>query len=363
MVIAKDKIQKKLTKLLQRVSTQRLASLRIYGLGIILAMTAYFTLAGFLSYGFDFSKYDWMLISGLLVFWFGLSRYTLNPDIFKNTISELQNRRAIEFKSEALSWDNDLLISMLKKSDLPIILSLFSGILISIAFLNAFLEGYSLSAFNILLMLFEICGGLLSGYCLGKIASQGFVLNKLENLGFTVNIIPNHPDKTGGWSPYADLLLHQSPVSVLPIIYVSTWAFIINATSKFDRYDHWGAVYAVLPFGALVYLFFSSLVPLFLFYRLARRERQLVLSSEYSELAENLSILETETKKARTTGNWDKYLELLSSQDVVKSRMESLQKMPLLLLPIRARRTWALVFAPISALASIVGIISPFQSA
>ena len=202
---------------------------------------------------------------------------------------------------------------------------------------------------------------MLSGYFFGTIAVQGSALRRIKKLGLCTYIIPGHPDKTGGWAPYANLLMHQSSITALPVIYISIWAWLINYSDKIAMYDHWKTAYSFLPLLAAIYLVQSLLVPLYLFYTIAKQERSRIISDELPGLATDIAVLETSIRNANATSNREHYFKLVSSQSAAKSRMESIQNMPLLLVSFRARRTWTFSIAFVGALASFIGIMTIFE--
>ena len=144
------------------------------------------------------------------------------------------------------------------------------------------------------LALFEVCGGYIAGWHLGRMAAYGGLGAALKAQRIEVRPTPGHLDGAAGLKPVGDFYFFQAMVAAIPSIYLAVWWFMIPlVTSVWPRYASWRSPYIGLLALSIAFEVLAFLVPMWSFH-LEMQHEKLNLLKKADELSANIGALEAQ---------------------------------------------------------------------
>lgn len=275
-------------------------------------------------FGTDLSRWDSLLISGALTFLVGI-RLALNiPEIVEDVLMRLIHRRAINLDPDQFSTFKGKLEEQTSKY------AHWSGVIIAVAVLVAFLIVFRLQA-QILLMVLESLGGYIAGQFLGHAVSYGRLAHLLKKEGISIQVQPGHLDGVAGLKPIGDLYFYQAMLIAIPAVYLAIWWLIIPV---WPRYTEWREPYVGLLAIILVIEFLAFLLPIWSFHTEMQNQKNGLLQ-EADGLSHEIVDLQSRLVQAKSDQERGELKERLA---LMTQRYWDIEKMPTWPVDIKVQR-------------------------
>src|SRR5262249_6007454 len=142
-----------------------------------------------------------------------------------------------------------------------------SGLVASLAILIAFVVAFRelLSSLAIV----EAVAAYGAGWHLGRMASYGTLGFLIKQEGLSLEVMPGHPDETGGFKPLGDFYFFQAALASFPALFLAVWLILMDywpvAHARYAQ--RWTAPYLGLLPIAIAFEILAFLVPLWFFHR------------------------------------------------------------------------------------------------
>ncbi len=236
-------------------------------------------------YGWDFFRWDWMLISGVVAFIIGMQWSKTIPSQLTASLTRLANRDVLLADTEQLAQFNTTLAI---RAD---VWAHQVGIIAAAAIVVAFLVPFGFR--KLVLMTLEGVGGYLGGRYLGRMASYGTLQRVMRREGLQIKVQPLHIDTAAGLKPLGDFYFLQAMVAAIPAVFLAVWWVIIPLL---PQYTKWRQPYLGLLAIAIILELLAFAVPLWLFHlEMEEQKTQLlkdadVLSCNICEIQAQLTI-------------------------------------------------------------------------
>lgn len=218
-------------------------------------------------HGMHFSLWDWMLISGLVVFLGAAHLAHRLPHRQDDMLATLGERQVLV--STDHSMPAVLTAIRAERQRWRLFGGLISSMAIAAAFISAMLHNNSLAM--LWLGLVETAIAFPAGRYLGAMAHSSVLSRSLRRQSVAIVVRPGALDGTGGLKPVGDFFFVQASVVSLPALFLAVW---LMAIPGFDRYAEWTVPYSGLLALALVCTGLSFVAPLWAFHREMRRQKK-----------------------------------------------------------------------------------------
>ncbi len=223
-------------------------------------------------HGTNLLRWDWMRLSGFVVFLAGaLAAYGL-PACLEETIDDLVGAEVIVGPPGAVT----ALLAGLRRerrhwqhvAGLAAALAIASGF-VAVGLIEGAPRSWLLGLVATLL-------AYPAGRYLGTMAQAGRLHRHLARHGLHVVARPGAPDLTGGLRPLGDYYFRQATVVSLPAAYLAAWLVLVMVVEYFGRrYGSWLPVHTGLLVVALGFVVLAFVLPLRAFHRdMVRQKRR-----------------------------------------------------------------------------------------
>ncbi len=284
-----------------------------YVLYLVGALILVFCILQYVRVKWYWQGWDFMLLSGLVVFLIALFLARSVPYRMEQTINRLVNRGAFKMSpKELVSFQTQM---SKRGKNFGVVFAVIVGIAIFIAFVLA------QHTFEIGLLILETFLGLVAGFYIGQMIAYGTMgqLARTEN----VNIVsqPGHIDGAAGLQPIGNYYFFQAKVVALPCAFLAVWWVIIPLT---PWYSNWREPYLLLLIVALIFEIFSFIAPMWVFHLIMSAAKM-----EHLENADEISqkVMKLESQIIETTdSNWAG--ELQDQSNFLRERYREIENMP-----------------------------------
>lgn len=271
-----------------------------YYSALINLMLFFVCLTSVITGGSDPHGWDWLLISGVVVFIIGVRFSNSIPGKLTVLLARLVNRGVLLADPERLEqFEAKLEIRAKTWANR-------GGIICGTAILIAFLV---LSGSSKLLMVFEGLGGYVAGRHLGRMACYGTLRLMLRKEILTFKVQPGHIDAAGGLKPVGDFYFLQAILAAIPAVYLSIWLVIFPL---FPRYERWHKPYIGLLAIAITFELLTFAVPLWLFH-MEMEEQKIQLLKDADKLSHTISDTQAQLTVVQTSQEREQLKEKLSN--------------------------------------------------
>lgn len=217
--------------------------------------------------GWNLRSWDYLLLSGVLVFAVGVILGQRLPHQMKETLDSLLNCGSLNLtRGELLERKKEIGIRANRWAAI-------GGALSGIAVLTTFLFAYgreSLLSERCLLTISEVIGGVIVGRVLGVAASYGYLPKLLKK---TLVVQPGHTDGAAGLRPIGTLYWRQSLLVGIPAFYLGAWYLLIPLFRQ-QHYLQWRRWYFYL-FAAVMFIeMLAFFIPLWRFHKIMQQQKE-----------------------------------------------------------------------------------------
>jgi len=318
-----------------------------YALGLFLLSFCYME---YRRAGLAWSRWDLMLISGVLAFMVALALVQTIPLRMSQTLNRLAKRSVFELSDEALAG---LQQKMHQRGQL---FSKVGAIVVGLAILAAFLAAYRGAILRqIPLTLLEVFLGTVAGYYVGQMIAYGTLGQLSMSEEVSVNPKPGHIDRAAGLKPIGDYYFFQAMVVAIPCVYIAVWWFLIPLL---PQYRHWRTPYLGLLAVGLLIEILSFLLPMWVFHLIMQRQKLKSLA-EADELSKKIAELENRllSADARETSDLQKQL------DFQREKYWEIEHMPIWPVDAATRRRFTInnLFLFLPFLSDLVSLSAPWK--
>jgi len=271
----------------------------------------------FKQHGQEWQRWDFMLISGLLVFILALYIARSIPNRMAQTLVRLANRGAFKLAGDDLDHFQSKMIARGRR------FGQVCAVVVGAAILVAFLIAYKDNIINQLsLTLLETFLGLVAGYYIGLMVAYGTMgqLAQKERVEIVSQI--GHVDRAAGLKPIGDYYFFQAMIVALPCAFIAIWWFIIPGLTPW--YTHWRGPYLLLLMIALAFEILSFIWPMWVFHLIMRDKKQAHLEKA-DEISQKITQLESQLLAAADSGLLG---ELQKQLDFLKEKYWEIENMP-----------------------------------
>ncbi len=222
-------------------------------------------------HGERFIAWDWMLLSGLVLFLVGAYAAWPLPRRLDRTIVALGRRQVLVAGATPIDEVADAFRAARPRWRL--VGGLVASAAIAGAFALALADTWSPGLLR--LGVLETLIAFPAGRYLGAMAHSSMLARVLARHKVAVVARPGAIDGAGGLRPIGDFFFRQATVVSLPAAYLALWLVLITLLDKrFGRYDHWVEPYSGLLLVALVFVVLAFVLPLLSFHRVMRRQKR-----------------------------------------------------------------------------------------
>ncbi|MCU0842575.1 MAG: hypothetical protein MUC79_12780 [Thiobacillaceae bacterium] len=232
-------------------------------------------------YGDEYTQWDLLLFSGVLLFILGLRLVEQLPGRLTLTLERLRRRHVLNF---AEGGEARFLSRFQREGDRwARAMGVICALAMALAFASALVQAFRWD--RLLLGLAECVGAYICGNYLGRMIGYGrlgHALRRHEGKGVSIDVDPLHVDGVGGFKPVGDYYFHQAMIVSLPAFFLGVWWFLFPIWPR--DYSHWQHAYLGLFPLALAVEVLAFLLPIWSFHRIMRARKEALL-----ELADQLS--------------------------------------------------------------------------
>jgi hypothetical protein len=297
-------------------------------------------------FGIDITRWDYMLVTGAIVFALGLRIALDMPKKTDEALTRLVNRGAVQATPERLADFKQMLDA--RADQWAHRGGLFVAAAILIAFLVAF--GTSLVLEDPTLPLLEVVGGYVAGRYLGRAASFQGLGRLLRQEKIALKVQPGHLDGAAGFKPVGELFFFQAMVLAIPALFLAVWWLIIPSAPDLNaRYAIWRDPYLGLLAIVLLFEVSAFVIPMWFFHQeMADQKNELLKNAD--ELSQRVAALQAALADATT----DQERKLLKDRLAdMTERYWALEQMPTWPLDVKTRRRFTInnvaLFLPLAS--------------
>ncbi|UCH60155.1 MAG: hypothetical protein JSV61_01410 [Anaerolineales bacterium] len=283
-------------------------------------------------FGFDFTRWDPLLISGELTFIIALRLAFTIPAKVNETIDRLIHRGTLQSSPEQLTTFNTNLKTRSERwAD-------WTGILLGLLTLAAFLLGFGIQEALVRQPFFTF-PAMLGAYFVGRLLGRTVLYGRLGSLlrveKISILVQPGHLDGVAGLKPIGDLYFYQAMLVAIPALFLAAWWIIIPLIG---RYTNWRDPYLVLMVAALFFEILAFFLPMWTFHKeMQAQKKQLLQEADtisQRAAAIQAEIIQAESEAARKT--------LKDEYELIIERYWSIERMPTWPVDVRIRRQFAI---------------------
>ena len=283
-------------------------------------------------------EWDYLLLTGIAAFWFGLLVVASLDDEFNNMLSRLVERGVLP---EGI--DQSSLTQLLdEKANLAARgIALISAVAMLLAF--AVSVYYEPRLDKALLALPESIGAYIAGCYLGRMVSFGRLSTHIAQTDWEIGIFPEHVDGVGGLKPIGDFYFRQAMIAAIPVLFLGIWSVIFPHWTGRD-YSDWADPYLGLLVIALIIMLAAFVVPMVKFHNLmVKKKREALLEADK---------LSRQVREERESNEPDTEITDIANRiEVLRSRYWAIENMPVWPLHIttlkRFRRNYIVLTTPL----------------
>lgn len=320
----------------------------IYALGLFLLGFCYFE---YRRLGLAWTRWDLMLISGVLAFMVALGLARTIPLRMALTLNRLANRSVFELSEDALARLQK------KMEERERLFSKVGAVAVGLVILGAFLLAYGgIPAYEIPLTVLEVILGAVAGYHIGAMIAYGTLGRLSVSEKVSVRPKPGHIDRAAGLKPIGDFYFFQAMVVAIPCVYIAVWWFLIPLL---PHYQHWRNPYLGLLAVGLIFEILSFLLPMWVFHVIMQQEKVKSLG-EADQLSKKIAELENRILRSADAGETS---DLQRQLDFQREKYWEIEHMPTWPVDATTRRRFTinnlLLFLPF--LSDLVRLSAPWQ--
>jgi len=320
----------------------------LYALGLLLLGFCYFE---YRRLGLAWTRWDLMLISGVLAFIVALALAQTIPLRMSQTLDRLAKRSVFDLSEEALA---ELQQKMEARGQLY---SKIGAVAVGLAILVAFLAAYrGIPSYEIPLTILETFLGAVAGYYIGQMIAYGTLGQLSVREKVSVSPKPGHIDRAAGLKPIGDFYFFQAMVVAIPCLYIAVWWFLIPLL---PWYRHWRNPYLGLLAVALLFEILSFFLPMWVFHHIMQSQKVKSLA-EADVLSKSIMALEDRILRAADAREAN---DLQKQLDFQREKYWEIENMPTWPVDANTRRRFTtnnlLLFLPF--LADLVRLSAPWK--
>jgi hypothetical protein len=237
-------------------------------------------------HGWNWVRWDFMFISGLLVFIIALYFAQSIPKRMAQTLVRLVNRGAFKLAKGNLK-DYQAEVSARGKRFGQVF-----AVVVGAAILIAFTIAYKETIINKLpITILETFLGLVAGYYIGLMVAYGTMGQLAKKKEVEIVTQPGHIDRAAGLKPIGDYYFFQAMIVAMPCAFIAVWWFIIPVLTPW--YSHWRNPYLLLLIIALAFEILSFILPMWVFHEIMQDKKQGHLEKA-DEISQKITELENQ---------------------------------------------------------------------
>lgn len=281
-----------------------------------------------LFYRLDFRHWDWLLVSGVIIYIVTIRATFGLPEKMHETLGRLIARAALSGSGGVTfkNFERGLHESARRAT---IGWAFAAAAAMATAWLLAF--GDAVYA-RWPLFLAEIGAAALAGLYIGRAITYGRLGRRLGKAGFSLKVEPGHVDGAAGLKPIGDLYFFQASLLVIPAAYLAVWWFLIPLVDT--RYDRWRVPYALLLSLVLLCELLAFVAPMWSFHRAMLSSKQTLLLAA-DEISAKIDALEEQLVEPSNTVDRTKLRDQISE---LARRFLAIENMPTWPIDVRMRR-------------------------
>ena len=217
-------------------------------------------------YGFDLRQWDMLFTSGIASFIVAIWLVRRLPERIERSLEALITNGALFVTPHQLQSFQRQLETLIQRW------AQGGGLLIGLVIALAFLGAFGSEIINKLpLLTLEVIAGYIAGIQIGRMIGYGQLAPLLKRAAITFRVIPDHADGAGGLKPIGHFYLFQVLIIMIPAVYLTIWWLIIP---WWGQYAPWRTPYLGLLGVVLVLAILVCILPLLLFHREMRQQKQ-----------------------------------------------------------------------------------------
>ncbi len=255
-------------------------------LAVLALLSAGVALREWSLHGAAVALWDWMLLSGLLVFLGGaIAAYPL-PRRLEATLARLARREVLVAEETPI---HEMTVALRRDRQRW---RFYGGLVCSLAIALAFAAVLiaRFSSGQLALGILETVIAFSAGRYLGAMAQSSMLWRALRRHKVTLKVRPAALDGAGGLEALGHFFFLQASVVSLPAVYISAWLLLIPV---FPRYEAWLLPYCGLLLVALAFTVAAFLLPLWSFHREMARQKE-AYAPRADEIAQRINALKDE---------------------------------------------------------------------
>ncbi|MEL6573767.1 MAG: hypothetical protein AAFQ64_19105 [Pseudomonadota bacterium] len=199
--------------------------------------------------------WDWMLISGLVLFAIAISFVDHMRPSFERCIARLFDRGVLR----AGDQDEAALLKtfIIASRRWALVFALIVAAAMVVVWASVLLQTFSYA--KLALAAVQVVLGFIAGGYLGEMACYGRLGRAIDAGRVKLHLDPWHVDQAAGIKPVGEYFFFQATFATIPAAYLAIWIWIMPL---WDRYDHWYLPYIGLLCLALVIQALAVFLPL-----------------------------------------------------------------------------------------------------
>jgi hypothetical protein len=285
----------------------------LYAIGLLVLAVCYMQ---YQRVGWDWTSWDFMLISGLLAFILALYLARTIPGRMTQTLDRLTKRGVFELSDQALVTFQS------KVEDRTEQYAKVGAFVVGLAILGSFLVAYrAYIVREIPLTILELFLGAIAGYYIGQMIAYGTLGQLAQDEKVSIVAKHGHIDRAAGLKPIGDFYFFQAMVVAIPCLYIAIWWFIIPL---FSHYMLWRNPYLGLLAIGMTFEILSFFVPMWVFHQIMQAQKIKYLT-EADELSKSIVELESRILHVSNPGEIN---DLQKQLDLQKEKYWEIEQMP-----------------------------------
>ncbi|HLA97602.1 MAG TPA: hypothetical protein VJL34_04045 [Anaerolineales bacterium] len=283
-------------------------------------------------FGWNFSEWDPLLLSGELTFIIALRlAFTIPPKV-QETIHRLLHRGALQLSPKQLeNFTSKMESSAERWAD-------WTGIILGLLTLVAFLLGFGIQEALVGQPYFTfpaMIAAYFVGRLLGRIVLYGRLGSLLRREKVSIRVQPGHVDGAAGLKPVGDLYFYQAMLVAIPALFLAVWWIIIPLIG---RYTNWRDPYLILLTVILVFEILAFFLPMWTFHIEMQAQKKQLLT-EADNISQRAATIQAKIIQA---GNEAARKALKEEYELIVERYWSIERMPTWPLDVKIRRQFAI---------------------
>jgi hypothetical protein len=303
-------------------------------------------------FGRDLRQWDWLFVSGVLVFVATLRLALELPDRVEQALVRVGLRGVLAGEAADLRALSAGVHRSARR--ISVLGSSGAALLMILAWIIA--RGSRIGSYGPTVTA-ETLGAALAGLFIGRIVGYGMLGRRIQRTNLRIAPEPQDFDGAAGLRPIGSLYLFQASLVAVPAAFLAVWWFLIPVFG--NRYDSWRNVYAGLTVVMVALEGIAFVAPMLSFHTILHRAKLdlLVEADRYNQEAAGLR-----ERLVDVTGE-DRGV-LVNRLEWLEQRYHAIEAMPVWPVDIRIRRRFtisnALILLPLALQA--VGLSGPWDT-